>query len=112
MFTLGIAVIHRLLIVLLMLAGYASPMYGALHDMSPSPITVAFAEKVERGNNVVWTAKSHDMAVSPIAEHRIRCWPLSADLKNMTPSSNPYTEPEDECRYPVVTADASTLFIL
>lgn len=112
MFTLGIAVKYRLLIVLLVLVGYASPMQGALSDLSPTCITGPFAAIGERGSNVLWTAKPHDLAVNLIAEHRIQCWPLSEDLKSMTPSFNPYAEPEDECRYPVVTANANTQFIL
>lgn len=87
-------------------------MQGVLTDIPPSRIAGPFTEKNERGANARWAAKPYDMAVNSIAEHRIQCWPLSADLKSMTPIANPYAEPEDECRYPAVTANASTVFIL
>ncbi|WP_372836533.1 hypothetical protein, partial [Pontibacterium sp.] len=108
----GIIVKYRRLIVLLMLVDHASPMKGALSEMSPYRITGSLAEKVELGTNVLWAAKPHAMAVTPITEHRIWCWPLSADLKNMTPSSNLYTELEDDRGYPVLTANINPLFIL
>lgn len=112
MFASGTAVKHSVLIALVMLVGFGSPMQGVLSDIPPSRIAGPFTEKNERGANARWATIPHELTSYSIAEHRIQCWPLSTDLKSMTPIANPYAEPEDECRYPAVTANASTVFIL